>query len=144
MSKHAFSCEVANCRVCLELFMTGDIFWVPNLIPKLPAYTPVNDEGTYLCQECRKLHGRGYIALIEIDIGASNIHGDLTKIKEEFVVRTGRRIHIRRADAALVFKLPRLLDDDRCVAYVREGLIDELTSNPNCRFRDESNDDDDD
>lgn len=142
MTKHSFSCETAHCRVCLELFMTGDIFWVPNLIPKLPAYTEAKDEAVYLCQQCLKLHSRGYIALVEIDLEASDIHGDLTKIREEFVVRTGRRIHILRADAALVFKLPRLLGDDRVVAYVKEGIIDALTDHPNCRFKDEPDDDD--
>lgn len=141
MAKHEFSCETAHCRVCLELFMTGDIFWVPELLPRLPAYTPATDDRTYLCPSCGKLHKRGYIALIEIDLGASHIEGDLTKIKEEFVARTGRRIHIKRADAARVFKLPRLLADDRCVAYVKEGIIDELTGHPDCQFKDEPDDD---
>lgn len=142
MAKHEFSCETANCYVCTELFMTGQIYYGQRLTARYPAYTHVSD-AIYLCGSCNRRHKLGFLALIEIDVSKSDIPADRDKVKEVGVVRTGKRIHIRRADAARVYGMPELLDDERCVAYVDIGKIDELLDLPNCRFTDDPGDEDD-
>lgn len=141
MRKHTFSCETAHCRVCRELFMTGDIYWMPSLVPRLQAYTHVDDK--CCCQRCKKLYERGYVALVEIDIERSS-YTDSKCITEEDVVRLGPIIHIRRTDAARLFSMPEISTQGRYIAYVKEGLIDELRSRPNVHYRTEDDDDEDD
>jgi hypothetical protein len=99
-------------------FATGSLLLDRRLRASL---SPVTLTGWSLCEEHRRLHDEGYVALVEIDPVRSAVSEKDDTVAPSRAWRTGLVAHLRREVFAQVFS-PALAGSQACV-FVEPGVI---------------------
>ena len=98
MEKSHVTMEQLQCVVCGKEFDSGNILLDTRMRKQFEMKTTT---GYGLCDEHKKLHNDGYIALIVCDESKSKPNGDT--VKPEDAYRTGEVIHVRRTAFKKIF-----------------------------------------
>jgi len=115
--KSHVSMETNQCLVCMKEFETGAILLDRTLRDRFERHTCT---GPGLCEEHKKLHDDGYIALIEVSEAPAGESASLDEVMR--AKRTGQVAHVRR-------EAWEGLTDVECdvpVCLVEEGVIAKL------------------
>jgi hypothetical protein len=98
MEKSHVTMERLMCIVCGKEFDSGNLLLDTRMRKQFDKHTTT---GYGLCEEHKKLHEDGYLALIVCDESKSKPVGD--GLKNEDAHRTGEIIHIRRTAFKKIF-----------------------------------------
>lgn len=119
--KSHVSMEQHVCVVCGERFATGSLLLDRRLRASL---SPVTLTGWSLCEEHRRLHDEGYVALVEIDPVRSGVAEKDPTVAPDRAWRTGLVAHLKNEVFAQVFS-QALAASQACV-FVEPGVIARL------------------
>ena len=126
MSKSYVTMEQAICPVCGKAHDTGSILLDSRMRNTFNNHTPTHFD---MCKEHQKLYDSGFVALVSVDAGKSDITIDdngKSIIKPEGAYRTGKIMHVKfdALAAILNIKLPGGLP----LMFVEGEVIDHLNS----------------